>query len=140
MIDFQPQNSLEEKLLEVQSGKLHPGTFFQFLQSSQAVMLLDKSLPASGVWDNTINPLILNSPHGFPVLALFSSPERATPFTKDFPAHQFALQVDIRWLLRGVPPDVGIAMNPNSSVGFELPPIGVADLKRDMGLPCPPAA
>jgi hypothetical protein len=103
--------------------------FFARLLASQAVLLLDKEVPESG-WDNGISPLVLVSPRGGNVLAIFTSVERATPMSQNSNTHKYALLVDFRWILKGVTPGLGIAVNPGWGVGLEIEPARVAELKN----------
>jgi hypothetical protein len=40
--------------------------------------------------------------------------------------------VEFRWVLGVIPPDLGIVLNPGSSLSLEQPPEGVARLKADL--------
>jgi len=124
--DFVPGNDLERHLLEAQRDHESVPRLMQTLLASKVVMMLDRAVPESG-WDNSASPLVLNSTTGTPLFAIFTSIERAKPSG----SHQYALLVDFKWILRGIAPGVGLVVNAGLSVGLEMPPEGVAELKRD---------
>jgi hypothetical protein len=127
--EFHPSNELERALVQAQARTMSVDDFFARLLASQAVLLLDKEVPESG-WDNGISPLVLVSPRGGNVLAIFTSVERATPMSQNSNTHKYALLVDFRWILKGVTPGLGIAVNPGWGVGLEIEPARVAELKN----------
>ena len=126
---FTPLNALEQALLDTQHGRLLPAAFFQQLCDSQVFILIDKEIPEGGSWTPEIALLVLNSQSGFPVLAMFTAPERSLAWLQRAPAFQFGLQVDFRWLLQSIASGVGVVLNPGAVVGVELPPELVNKLK-----------
>lgn len=125
---FQAANNLERALLEAQTGRLSVGEFLNTLLSSQVFVLLDKEVAPNG-WDNSASPMVLSNHSGIPVLATFTSPERSDGWPAQLPQFSFGLLTDFRWLLRGVAPGVGVVVNPGLSVGLELAPERVAELR-----------
>ena len=101
--------------------------FFARLLGSQVALLLDKEVPEFG-WDNSISPLVLLSPRGGNVLAVFTGLDRATPMAQKSNSHKYALLVDFRWVLKGIGPGVGVVVNPGWPVGVEIDPARVAEL------------
>jgi hypothetical protein len=85
-------------------------------------MLDADSLPA---------PLVLSGSTGAPMLAIFTSLDRATPMSTAFSDYRFALLVEFRWLLQRVADGVGLVVNPGWHVGLEMPPSGVAQMKAE---------
>ena len=130
MSAFIPANDLESALEHAQKGEITIEAFFGQFISAQAVVLLDKPIPATGLWDNSITPLVVRTPAGFPALALFTCLERATELSKQCPGYEYALLVDTRWILRGTQTGVGLVINPGSSVGLHMPPSGLAEFKQ----------
>jgi hypothetical protein len=126
---FEPLNPLESRLLQAQRGRSTTREFMETLMESKVTVLLDKELGPSGQWDNSATPLVLSNAAGNPVLAMFTAPERATPWHNRVPGYEFGLVTDFRWLLRGIGEDVGVVINPGHPVGMELIPEGVAKLK-----------
>jgi len=130
---FTPTNPFEEKLAACCAGELELAALVPTFLESQVFVLLDGDIPA-GNPHLKANPLVLDSPKGYPVLAIFSRPECATRVAQAFPQFPYGLLVECRWLLRQIKSTVGIAVNPGSTVGFEMPPEGFARFKRDFGL------
>jgi hypothetical protein len=130
---FEPQNDLEQQLLFAQNGRLAVADFVAALVDSQVFVLLDSEVPDSGEMTG-VQPLQLADEQGNNVLAAFTSPERSSPMAARFPEFKFGLLVAFRWLLQAGPSDVGLVINPGSTVGLELPASGLAHIKRDFGI------
>jgi hypothetical protein len=128
---FKPTNDLERVLLDAQEGRQSVTQLVTKLLSSQVFVLSDKDPGPSNVWDNSPSLLVLNGSAGAPMLAIFTSPERSSEWPTRFPQFAFGLLADFRWLLKGVASGVGIVINPGSSIGLEMPPSGVLELKAD---------
>jgi hypothetical protein len=128
-VEFKPSKALERALVQAQARTMSVDDFFGHLLTSQVAVLLDKEVPESG-WDNSISPLVLASPRGGNVLAAFTGVDRATPMSQRSNSHKYALLVDFRWVLKGVSPGVGIVVNPGWTVGVEIEPVRVAELKN----------
>jgi hypothetical protein len=128
---FVPGNDLERSLVLAQQGQLPIPALMRELGKHQVVVLLDRELPESGQWESEIQPLVLSSPGGQTVLAIFTSIERASPMASRSSSHKFALLVDFNWALHGVGPEVGLVINPGWPVGFEMPAQGVAQIRKD---------
>lgn len=128
-VDFHPRNELERALVQAQARTLSVDDFLTCLLASQVALLLDKEVPESG-WDNSISPLVLVSPRGGNVLAVFTGVDRATPMGQNSHSHQHALLVDFRWVLKGMAPGVGIVVNPGWPAGVEIEPARVAELQN----------
>jgi hypothetical protein len=127
--ELEPLNELEHSILRAQKGDVPISDLMQLFLGSQVFVLIDKEIGPSGKWDNSASSLVLRSPNGFPVLAIFTCPERATNWPKEHPQFCFGLLTDFSWLLKGIGLNVGIAVNPGSRIGFEMPPTGVNQLK-----------
>jgi hypothetical protein len=130
---FEAVNSLEAALLQAQAGALPTDDFLKVLAESQVFMLIDRDIGPTGIWDNSAEPMILSNAAGAPVLALFTAPERSTQWPSRLPKYQFGMLTDFHWLLRGVAPNVGVVVNPGSTVGLEISPSRVAELRARAG-------
>lgn len=126
---FEPSNDLERALVAAQLGKLSVPTFMQTLAASKVFVLIDKEIGPSGVWDNSASPMVLSNAQGAPVLAMFTAPERSGEWPKLQPHFAFGLLTDFSWLLKGIAPNIGIVINPALSVGLEIQPSTVAQLR-----------
>lgn len=127
---FEPSNALEQALFAAQRGELPVGAFMDTLLASKVFVLIDKDIGPSGTWDNSATPMVLSNQSGGPVLAIFTAPERSGDWSKRQPRFAFGLLTDFSWLLRGIAPTVGIVINPGLTVGLEMPPSGVLELKK----------
>jgi hypothetical protein len=126
---FKPANPLEDALVKAQSGAISITDFLANLIGSQVFVLLDKDPGPSGKWDNTASPLVVNSQTGTPMLVVFTAPERSTGWARRAPQYTFGLLTDFRWLLKGITSGVGLVINPGSTIGLEMPPSGVEQLR-----------
>ena len=120
MTAFAPLNPLETALQQAQAGERKPSDLFAALHDAQVFVLVDRELGPGGTWTEDTSLLVLNSPSGAPVVAVFSAPERAKDWPERAPAFRWGLHVEFRWLLQGLSPQVGIVVNPDSEVGVEL--------------------
>ena len=131
---FAPLNALEQALLDTQEGRMLPAAFFEQLTGGTVFILLDKAIPEGGSWTSDTSLLVLNSQSGFPVIALFTAPERSIAWLAQAPAYPHGLQISFRWLLQGISAGVGLVLNPGSAVGVELPPSLVDKLRASAGV------
>ncbi len=120
MSAFTPLNPLEAALQKAQAGEVQPSDLFGVLHDAQVLVLVDRELGPGGAWTEDTSMLVLNSPSGTPVVAVFSAPERAKDWPERAPAFRWGLQVEFRWLLQGISPQVGIVVNPDCEVGVEM--------------------
>jgi hypothetical protein len=109
---FEPRNELEKSLLDAQEGRIPGEQFMQELLESQVYMpILEKQGNAIGniQLNNKAKPLSIKDESGEEFLILFTSPERAPDFVKDYPGYG----------------DGGLLaefLNPNWPVGIDLEP------------------
>ena len=76
-------------------------------------------------------PLSVQAEDGTQVLVLFTSPDRAKPFVKDFPGYEGGLLTDFKWVLERSGAGHGISLNPGWEVGMDMEPDMVEQLARD---------
>lgn len=101
------------------------------LLESKVAIPLDKGLE-NGALPADFKPLRLNAEQGFPVVAVFTAPEKARPWIEQQPAYTHCLVTDFRWALRITPPPFGIALNPGYRHSLSLSPDEVATMKREL--------
>lgn len=120
--------SLEDLIIRTTSEPdLRPQLVAGLLASRVAVPL-DKGLE-NGALPRDFKPLTLNGPAGFPVLAVFTTPDKAAPWIKQQPAFQHALVTGFDWAVGITPPPFGIAVNPGYAHSLVLSPADVQALK-----------
>ena len=126
------RNILEEKLLAAQEGHISSDGLLEVLLVSQVFMPVQDEKPmALNIQRSTrAQPLTLSAEDGTPILVLFSSPERAKPFLKDYPGYSGGILESFKWVLARMGTDYGIALNPGSEVGFDMEPETVNELAR----------
>lgn len=136
------RNVLEEKLLAAQEGRISSDELLEVLMDSQVFMPVQDEKPmALNIQRSTrAQPLALSAEDGTPILVLFSSPERAKPFLRDYPGFGGGILESFKWVLARMGTGYGIALNPGSEVGFDMEPETVDELARRVAEEAPPDA
>lgn len=131
---FEPKNEIEQRLLAAQEGRISGDDFMHFLFESQVFMPILDNLGPLGIQRSTqTEPLALTAEDGTEVLALFTSPERAKEFVKDYPGYEGGLLADFTWVLEKLGTGVGISLNPGWPVGIDIEPEQVRQWLREHG-------
>ena len=114
---FEPRNELEKSLLDAQEGRIPGEQFMQELLESQVYMpILEKQGNAIGniQLNNKAKPLSIKDESGEEFLILFTSPERAPDFVKDYPGYgDGGLLAEFSWIMEKMGVGFGISLNPN---------------------------
>lgn len=97
------------------------------LVESKIAIPLDKGLE-NGVLPADFKPLTLNAQQGYPVLATFTTPDKATPWLQQNPAFKHCLVTDFTWAVRLTQLPFGVAVNPGYKYAFVLSPAEVQSL------------
>lgn len=126
---FEPLNEFELQLSRAHRGHMLPQLFADALANASVWVLADRKMEP-GVWDMEAMPLVVNDEAGSEILAAFSHPSRAQGWVDNFPTHPHLMLVDMQWLIGGIPPGVGIAINLGWEVSLALPPARLSELKR----------
>ena len=129
---FEARNELEQKLMKAQENGLPENEFMHYLLEAQVFMPVRDSIGIAGFTgsDKAI-PLSLKTEDAVEVLVLFTSPDRAKGFVKDYPGYEGGLLVEFKWVLERTGSGVGISINPNWPVGMDMEPEMVQQLKRN---------
>ena len=112
-IDFTPQNDLERRLIAAQEGAIPPESFIETLLGSEVFMPIYEKHQIGGLQtESQALPLKITTDEGGEVLVLFTSPERAKSFVKDFPGYGGGLVADFTWIIEKLGVGYGITLNP----------------------------
>ena len=126
---FEPRNDLELKLQAAQEGKIDGEVFMEHLMNAQVFMPVEDKIGIGGFQgSNQIKPLVVHAEDGTGVLVLFTSPERAKSFVKDYPGYEGGLLGEFKWVLETAGAGNGIALNPGWEVGIDMEPEMVEQL------------
>jgi hypothetical protein len=129
---FEARNDLERKLLAAQEGRLAENEFMQYLLEAQVFMPVRDSIGIAGfTGSNKAIPLTLKTEDAVEVLILFTSPDRAKSFVRDYPGYEGGLLTEFKWVLGRTGSGVGISINPNWPVGMDMEPEMVEQLKSN---------
>lgn len=132
--DFVPQNDLERQLLAAQEGQISPEVFLQTLIGSEVFMPVYEKYQIAGLaTGDKAQPLKLQDEDGQDVLILFTSPERAKAFVRDYPGYGGGLLAEFTWILEKLGVGYAISINPGWEVGIDLHAEDVARLVRQGG-------
>lgn len=130
--EFDPRNSLEESLLDAQEGRISGEDFMQTLMESQVYMPIyedQKKVIGNIQLGDKARPLSIQDDKGVEFLVLFTSPERAGEFVRNFPGYDDGgLLTEFTWLLEKLGIGFGISLNPGWPVGIDLEPQAVRQL------------
>lgn len=119
--DFIPQNDLERQLIAAQEGQIPPEELIRTLLGSEVFMPVYERHAIGGLQTATkAQPLKLIGEEGTEVLVLFTSPERAKGFVRDYPGYGGGLVVELTWILEKLGIGYGIALNPGLPVGMDF--------------------
>ena len=120
---FEARNELEQNLMAAQEGQMAGDAFMKYLMDTQVFMPVKDSIAIEGfTGSDKAVPLTLKSEDGIEVLILFSSPERAKSFVQDYPGYDGGLLAEFSWVVERTGSGVGISINPDWSVGMDLEP------------------
>lgn len=98
------------------------------LMASRLAVPLDRGLE-NGALPADFKPLTLNAQQGFPVLAVFTTPDKVTPWLKEQPEFQHLLVTGFAWAVRITRLPFGIAVNPGYRHSLVLSPAEVQALR-----------
>lgn len=124
MTDTEARNELEARILDAQEGRITSDDLLRILMGSQVFMpVQDEKAPVLNIQRSArAQALVLTAEDGTAILALFSSPERAKPFLENFPGFTGGILESFKWVLQNMGSGYGIALNPESDVGFDMEP------------------
>ncbi len=118
---FIPQNDLERHLIAAQEGEVPPESFIEVLMGSEVFMPVYEKHQIGGLqMQQTAQPLKLQSEEGEETLVLFTSPERAKAFVKDFPGYGGGLVAEFSWILEKLGVGFAITLNPGLPFGMDF--------------------
>jgi hypothetical protein len=104
----------------------------KYLVDTQVFMPIKDSIGIEGFTSSSkAIPLTLKTEDNVEVLILFTSPDRAKEFVREFPGYDGGLLTEFSWVLERTGTGVGISINPNWPVGFDLEPEMVQQLKNN---------
>jgi hypothetical protein len=120
--DFEPNNDLERRLLDAQEGRIPPQELIEALVSSEVFMPVYEKYQIGGfAASKEAQPLTLKDEEsGEEILVLFTSPDRAKAFVRDYPGYGGGLVAEFTWVLEKLGVGYGITLNPGHEVGIEL--------------------
>ncbi len=124
MTDTEARNELEARILDAQEGRITSDDLLRILMGSRVFMpVQDEKAPVLNIQRSArAQALVLTAEDGTAILALFSSPERAKPFLENFPGFTGGILESFKWVLQNMGSGYGIALNPESDVGFDMEP------------------
>ncbi|AFL75895.1 SseB family protein [Thiocystis violascens] len=126
---FTAQNDLERQLIEAQEGRIPPESFIATLLGSEVFMPVYEKHQIGGLQtQQSAQPLKLTTDEGDEVLVLFTNPERAKAFVKDFPGYGGGLVADFAWILEKLGVGFAITLNPGLPFGMDFEAQDVAQI------------
>ncbi|NOQ78965.1 MAG: SseB family protein [Gammaproteobacteria bacterium] len=121
MSTFVAENELEKKLIQAQNGEIEGEEFLKEMLDMQVFMpILDKHSIGGFQESKEATPLSVKDEDGTEMVILFTSPERAKVFVKDYPGYDGGLLEDFKWVIEKIGGGYGVILNPGFDVGLEL--------------------
>lgn len=121
MATFIAENELETKLIQAQNGEIEGEEFLKEMLSMQVFMPIQDKHSIAGFQDSKqATPLSFKYDDGTEMVVLFTSPERAKMFVKDYPGFDGGLFEDFKWVIERIGGGYGVILNPGYEVGLEL--------------------
>ncbi|QLQ32735.1 MAG: SseB family protein [Candidatus Thiothrix singaporensis] len=120
---MQAMNETEALLMQAQAGELDSEDFIQQLMAAQLFMPIYEKHQIGGLqptMGDKATPLTLDDEIGNKVLILFTSPEMAKNFVKDFPGYGGGLLAELKWIIEKVGTGYSISINPDNELGIDL--------------------
>ena len=116
---FAPVNDLEKKLARIRSGRTTFLKAFNFLMNSMVVVLVKPAGEGSAAKEKQ---LVVRDQEGHPLLAMFTSGERAVEIVKHHKAYTRMAKMPGWHAVSALPKGRGLVVNPGWSVGFTVVP------------------
>lgn len=123
-------HQLEELLVRATSDPDARSTLVSALLDSRVAVPINRGLE-NGELPSDFKPLTLNAKEGFPVIAVFTTPDKAAPWIRQQPAFQHSLVTGFLWVLNLARPPFGIALNPGYKYSLALTPAELEELAKD---------
>ena len=121
MSTFTAENELEKKLIQAQNGEIEGEEFLKDMLDMQVFMpILDKHSISGFQESKQATPLSVKDDDGIEMVILFTSPERAKEFVKDYPGYDGGLLEDFKWVIEKIGGGYGVILNPGFEIGLEL--------------------
>ena len=114
-------HALEQRIALATTDPTQRNGLLAELSNARVAIPVDKG-PEGGKLPVDSRPLTLDSDQGFPVIAVFTSPDKATPWQQRNPAFGFCLVTDFDWVRQLAKPPFGIAINPGYRYSLLLTP------------------
>lgn len=120
-----PENELEKMLVKVQEKQMSFRDFVTYFLTSDLVIASETEVLPSGAG---LVPLLFEK-SGVQMLSVFTSLSGVKLFKDKTP---YCLSMKGKDLLSRVPPGYGLVVNPGFDKGFDLPPSGLIEIKKDL--------
>lgn len=115
------KNEAEKLLSKAMAGEMDTASFMTELMETQIFMPIHDKHEIAGLQpSDKAKPLTLADETGAQILILFTSPERAKTFVKDFPGYGGGLLTDLKWIMEKLGGGFGISINPDHDLGIDL--------------------
>ena len=124
MNNLPSQTPIETLLQTAMDGKLPIRTFMQAFVASEVVLLTGSLVTPDG---SGFDPLLFDK-QGVLHVAVFTDMSRVGFHQQQAPHNIRMLMLEV---LRRVPGGYGVAINPGTSLGFEISPSGVGEILKD---------
>jgi hypothetical protein len=126
-IDFIPENSLEQSLVNVKLKLINLNEFLKKLLEEKIFVLSSSPVEKDG---SGLNPLVFDR-EGVMIISVFTSLSRTNKLANP---NTFCLEIQGGNFMARIPEGYGIVLNPGLNTGLEIPPSGVKKICQDFAL------
>lgn len=119
----QTMNEAEGLLVKASTGELEGDAFIQQLMEVTLFMPIYEKHQIGGLQPTNSDqavPLTLDDDFGNKILILFTSPDRAKAFVRDFPGYGGGLLAEFKWIIEKVGVGYSVSINPDHELGMDL--------------------
>lgn len=115
-------NKIEKLITKAMAGEMEADVFMSELMVAEIFMPVRDKYEINGLQlSEKAVPLTSETESGEKTLILFTNPELAKDFVKDFPSYGGGLLTNLEWIMKNLGNGFGISINPNSEeLGMDL--------------------
>jgi hypothetical protein len=117
-------------IARLKDGKMPPNEFLALVVAGKVFVPLAGAPQMENGEIKRWRPAMAGKPDKSQWLIAFTSPKHATDYVETHAVHNFKLEIEMKWVLKALPPDYGIVFNMRTPDVFEWKAADVANYKK----------